>query len=162
MSTLRDELDADFLGAAKLEPFVLTTVGGRKVWIHIMLARQVAQWWTWVFEVPGRRRTYDEQLVELWCRLCVGEDDKQLYPSGEDGRKLRELAGAGKAMAEFFTEAKRRNFLYETIVEEDLERNRFFDRQAVAKAAVEVKKETPLSDSYSGSQPSGESLTPTS
>ena len=161
MTTLREDLDAALSGASKPAPYVLTTLGGVTVYIRIMSARQVAQWWSWVFEISGQRKTYDLQLVELWCRLCVDAEDKQLYPDAADAKGLRERTGGGKAMAEFFTEAKRRNFLYETTVEEDLERNRFFGQQVVA-GATALKTETPLTDSSSNSQPNEENLTPTS
>ena len=115
----------------KPEPFALATLGGEVVHIHLLTPRQVAQWWTWVYEKPDQRRLYDEQLVELFRRCAVTDDDKPALTS-EEFAKLRELPGAGKALAEFWTECKRRNFLYETAAEEERERNRFFTERATA------------------------------
>ena len=112
--------------AGKAQPFELTTLGGKVVCIRQMTAREVAQWWVWVFERQGARKMYDEQLVELFKRLAVDEQGKPLVENDADAAKLRETPGAGAFLAEFWTEAKRRNFLYQTADEEAAERDRFF------------------------------------
>jgi hypothetical protein len=107
-------------------------VGGRVIYIQPMTARQVAQWWVWVYERPQARKMYDEQLVELFKRLAVDEAGKPLVENDADAAKLRETPGAGAFLAEFWTEAKRRNFLYQTADEEAAERDRFFTSQKSA------------------------------
>ena len=118
--------------AGKARPFTLTSVGGRVIYIQPMTARQVAQWWVWVYERPQARKMYDEQLVELFKRLAVDEAGKPLVENDADAAKLRETPGAGAMLAEFWTEAKRRNFLYQTADEEAAERDRFFTSQKSA------------------------------
>jgi hypothetical protein len=118
--------------AGKAQPFTLTSVGGRVIYIQPMTARQVAQWWVWVYERPQARKMYDEQLVELFKRLAVDEAGKPLVENDADAAKLRETPGAGAMLAEFWTEAKRRNFLYQTADEEAAERDRFFTSQKSA------------------------------
>ena len=123
--------------AAKPLPFKMATLGGAEVHIRPMTARQVAQWWTWVYENPKARRQYDEQLVELFRRLACEADGSPLVASDVDAAKLREQPGAGAVLAEFWTEAKRRNFLYQTAAEEDAERDRFFTASPTGTTASE-------------------------
>lgn len=117
--------------AAQQEPFTMVTLGGETVHIRLLSARQVAQWWTWVYEKADARKLYDEQLVELFKRCACDADGKPLIDSAEDAKKLREQPGAGRMLSEFWTECKRRNFLYETAAEEDRERDRFFTERKI-------------------------------
>lgn len=136
---------ADITEAGKPQPFTLTTMGGRVIYIRQMTARQVAQWWVWVYENPKQRKLYDEQLVELFRRLACDADGKDLV-SNEEAGKLREQSGTGSVLSEFWTEAKHRNFLYQTADEEGLERNRFFIQKASmtpAKTPSDALPETP-------------------
>ena len=116
---------AEISEAVKPQPFTLTTMGGRVIYIAQMTARQVAQWWLWVYENPAQKKMYDEQLVELFVRLAVDKYGTPLV-AREDAGKLRELTGSGAVLAEFWTEAKRRNMLYQTTDEEQAARDGFF------------------------------------
>ena len=136
---------ADIAETLKPQPFTLTTMGGRVVWIRQMTARQVAQWWVWVYEKSGQRKQYDEQLVELFKRLACDEKCQDLLTS-EEAAKLREQPGAGAVLAEFWTEAKRRNFLYQTADEEEAERDRFFIRNPQPTASKIASGESPASE----------------
>jgi hypothetical protein len=118
--------------AAKPTPFPMATLGGKELFIRPMTARQVAQWWAWVYERPATRKQYDEQLVELFRRLACDADGAPIVASDADAAKLRETPGAGAILAEFWTEAKRRNFLYQTAEEEAVERDRFFTSRQTA------------------------------
>jgi len=117
-------------------------MGGRVIYIRQMTARQVAQWWTWVYEKAGTRRLYDEQLVELFRRLACDVDGKDLV-AVDEAQKLRETPGAGGMLSEFWTEAKRRNLLYQTAAEEDAERDRFFTKHQAETALKTVSADSP-------------------
>jgi hypothetical protein len=153
--TIRENIDRALERLKKPEPFILTTLAsqenpeGIEVFIRQASARRVSEWWTWMYEDKKRPKLYDEIIVEAFSRFCVDAADVQQYPSRKDVETLRDAVGSGKFIAEFFTEAQRRNFLYERAEQEDQHRRSFFAKLEAAKVppAAEVQ---PSSESSGG------------
>jgi hypothetical protein len=149
----REQIEAALADAAKPRPFELTTLDGLKVFIHQMTPRQVREWWVFEYGQPPQRPLYDQLVVELFIRCCVDEQDQRLFETAADATKLRELPGAGKALEEFYQEARRQNWLFQLTADAVQERQRFFADRAPSGANSK--------GSSTGSPPPAANPTPT-
>jgi len=151
--TLREQIDAALKQAGDPVPFVLTALDGAVVFIKRFTARNVREWWIFEYgDKPEARPLYDQLQVELFVRCCVNENGEPVYTHAE-AAQLREQPGGGAALEEFYNEARRVNWLFQTKAEAERERERFFAERL--RAAIPARKSSTESPS------AGENLTST-
>jgi hypothetical protein len=150
--SLREQFEQQ--AAVKKAPakFVLTAMDGFEVYIHIASPREWVMWWVWVYENYDRKaktgkKDVHDQYPEMFRRFCVDDKDKPLFQNTSELAALKDMTGIGGAVAEFYSECKRLNFLYEDADEESGARASFFTQQAKA-----TPPEIPASAPSDGSQ----------
>jgi len=153
MTTLKEQVEQAASEANKPQAFELTTLGGLRVFIHKMTAREIREWWMFI---TGEGTTgnqvplWEKKLSEMFVRCCTDESGARLFTSKElDSNPI-----PGAALEEFFRECIRVNWLFITEEETVKERARFFtDRAALNRDNPGQSKSTTASSS-SGNSPS--------
>lgn len=154
--SLREKIDAAFEAAGKPKPFTITSLGGLEVFIASLGPRQVREWWVWkAGGTDGKTKPiWDQILAEAFARFCVDADGKRVYADAEDAARLREQKGGGAALEEFYAEAVRVNWLFESEADAVKERKRLIAEleEAKKKRAAELPpKKKPSRESTSSS-----------
>jgi len=163
---LREQIDSAVAADSKPWPFKMSTLKGAELYIHRMTPLQIQGWWTFEYgETPTSRPMLGKLMAELFHRCAVDENDKTLYAAPEIEKMLTQPAW-GRVLSEFYSEARRLNFLFITTEGEAAERRRFFGEKAAADMVAELQSElekmtTPSTSLSSGSQPNAENPIPT-